>query len=109
MEKEMMEKVNEILKANGKRELSMDELDKVVGGDQPIIYHIGQCTSEEDINYYVYTFIAGIENSFGKDIAADIIKTQIPSYDIEKYYRSGDLDTLHNFLCQHWERGWTGF
>ena len=76
MEKEMMEKVNEILKAKGKRELSMDELDQVVGGDQPIIYHIGQCTSEEDINYYVYTFIASIENSFGKDIAADIIKTQ---------------------------------
>ncbi len=28
----MMEKVNEAMKANGKRELSMDELDKVVGG-----------------------------------------------------------------------------
>ena len=32
MDKEMMAKVNEVMKANGKRELSMDELDKVVGG-----------------------------------------------------------------------------
>ncbi len=32
MDKEMMAKVNEVLKTNGKRELSMDELDKVVGG-----------------------------------------------------------------------------
>ena len=77
MDKEMMNKVNDVLKAKGMRELSMDEMDKVNGGGDGIIYHIGQCTSEEDINYYVYTFIASIENSFGKDIAADIIKTQI--------------------------------
>ena len=32
MNKEMMDKVNEILKKNGKRELSLDELDKVSGG-----------------------------------------------------------------------------
>lgn len=109
MDKEMMNKVNDVLKAKGMRELSMDEMDKVNGGGDGIIYHIGQCTSEEDINSYVYDFVASIENSFGKDVAADIIKTQIPSYDIEKYYRRGDLDTLHNFLCQHWERGWTGY
>ena len=32
MEKEMMDKINEVLKANGKRELSMDEMDKVSDG-----------------------------------------------------------------------------
>ena len=32
MDKEMMEKVNEVLKARGKRELSMDEMDRVSGG-----------------------------------------------------------------------------
>ena len=32
MDKEMMEKVNVILKANGRQELSMEDLDKVVGG-----------------------------------------------------------------------------
>ena len=35
MDKEMMGKVNELLKANGKRELSLDEMDKVVGGVDP--------------------------------------------------------------------------
>ena len=32
MDKEMMEKVNEVLKAHGKRELSLDEMDRVTGG-----------------------------------------------------------------------------
>ena len=35
MDKEMMDKINEVLKAHGKRELSMDELDQVVGGVDP--------------------------------------------------------------------------
>jgi hypothetical protein len=50
-----------------------------------------------------------MEKSFGKDVTADILLTQIPSYDIITYYRKGDLDTFHNFLCQHFERGWNGF
>ena len=32
MDKDMMAKINEALKANGRRELSLDELDKVTGG-----------------------------------------------------------------------------
>ena len=32
MDKEMMDKANEILKASGKRELCLDEMDKVSGG-----------------------------------------------------------------------------
>ena len=32
MDKKMMDKMNEALKANGKRELSLDEMDKVSGG-----------------------------------------------------------------------------
>ena len=32
MDKELMDKMNEALKVNGKRELSMDEMDKVSGG-----------------------------------------------------------------------------
>ncbi len=36
MDKEMMDKVNEYLKANGKRELSMDELEKVAGGQDTV-------------------------------------------------------------------------
>ena len=32
MDKELMDKMNEALKANGKRELTLDEMDKVSGG-----------------------------------------------------------------------------
>ena len=32
MDKEMMDKINEVLKANGKRELTMEEADQVAGG-----------------------------------------------------------------------------
>ena len=107
MDKEMMAKVNEVLKANDRRELSMDELDKVSGG---IIYDIRQCQSLEDINSFVYEFLASAEQSFGRDVVADILKSQIPSYDVKEYYfNGGDLDKLHNFLCQHFERGWKGF
>lgn len=34
MDKEMLDKINEVLKANGKRKLSPDELEKIVGGDK---------------------------------------------------------------------------
>ncbi len=43
MDKEMMEKVNEFLKANGKRELTMDELDQVVGGSFSYNRSTGMC------------------------------------------------------------------
>ena len=32
MDKDMMDKVNEVLKAHGKRELNLDEMDRVTGG-----------------------------------------------------------------------------
>ena len=35
MDKEIMDKVNEMMKAHGKRELSLDEMDKVSGGVDP--------------------------------------------------------------------------
>ena len=44
MDKEIMAKINETLKANGKRELSMDELDLVCGG-----WREDQLTSEESV------------------------------------------------------------
>ena len=54
MDKEMKAKIDEILKANSRRELSMDEMDKVSGG---ACYDVKDFKTEEDINYYVYTFI----------------------------------------------------
>ena len=99
MDKEAMAKVNEILKASGRQELSMDELDQVVGGAGEC-FNVQDIRTVDDLNYYVYTFIASMEKSFGKDITIDIIRTQFDTNDLEKYYRNGDLDTLHNFLGQ---------
>ena len=79
------------------RELSMDEMDKVSGG-------AGECfdctkiRTEEDLNYYVYTFIASMEKSFGRDATADFIKTQLPSKDVLDEYINAGLDGLHNNL-----------
>ena len=107
MDKEMMAKVNEVLKANGRRELSMDEMDKVVGGE---CFRIVDIKTEEDLDYFVYTFIASMEKSFGKDVTTDFLLKQLPSYDMIQYYQKGDLDTLHNFLGQRAiDRGWNGF
>ena len=99
MDKEMMAKVNEVLKANGKRELSMDEVDKVVGGECCDVKYF---KTAEDIDYYVYTFIAGIEQNCGRNVAADIVYMQWPSNDLKSCYwgGTGDLDCLHNLLCQ---------
>ena len=43
MDKEAMAKVNEILKANGRRELSMDEAENVVGGSFSFDPATGMC------------------------------------------------------------------
>ena len=47
MDKEMKAKVDEILKTNGRRELSMDEMDRVSGGSFPADYRVNGYTAEE--------------------------------------------------------------
>ena len=94
-----MEKVNEFMKANGRCELNMEEADQVVGG---LITSIHQCTCEDDINNYVFVFLASMEKAFGKDITLDYIKKDWPSSDAISEYKYGDLDCLHNLLCQKW-------
>ena len=64
MDKEMMAKVNEILKANGRRELSLDELDKVVGG-----YYVPN--TDEEREQLAEMFYA-MTDSFGFDVALDM-------------------------------------
>ncbi len=70
MDKETMEKINEVLKANGRRELNADELDMVNGGESEYI-----C----DVNGVGYTkeFVADLANNitkqFGYTIAAGVI------------------------------------
>ena len=80
---------------NGMRELSMDEMDKVSGG---ACYNANAIKSEADLDYFVYTYIASMEKSFGKHIVASILKDQGCSYNmIEDYYSAG-LDGLDNAL-----------
>ena len=49
MDQEIMAKVNEVLKAHGRRELSMDELDEVVGGKGDGVMN-GVKYSEQEFN-----------------------------------------------------------
>lgn len=47
MDKEMKAKIDEVLKTNGKRELSLDEMDRVSGGSFPADYRINGYTAAE--------------------------------------------------------------
>ena len=60
MDKEMMDKINEVMKAHGKRELNMDELEKVVGGSE------NYTAEEERETNELYLYLA---RTFGFDVA----------------------------------------
>lgn len=67
MDKEMLDKINAAMKASGKRELSLDEMDKVSGGVDPAYeaeaYKLGMTLIEQfpyDIAASVYCEIVGI-------------------------------------------------
>ena len=76
----MMEKVNEVLKANGKRELTMDELDQVVGGS---------CQFDPNTNYITINggepmpwgqfcnMMYAMTKSFGLDTALLFLKDSV--------------------------------
>ena len=99
MDKKMMDKVNEMLKANGKRELSLDEMDKVSGGGDGGMWNelLG---NEEKINWFVYELMAGIEENFGRDVCATYINDMFHDNYLNQEYLSAGLDGLHNKLCQ---------
>ena len=76
MDKEMMGKVNEFLKASGKRELSLDEMDKVVGGVDPEFeaqaYKLGMTLVDAfpyDVAASVYCDMFGISQREAKNFA----------------------------------------
>ena len=79
MDKEMMNKVNEVLKANGRRELSMDEAAQVSGGAGEC-YSIYDIRTEDDAWYFVYTFVASMEKNFGKDVTYGFLKERYKRY-----------------------------
>lgn len=76
MDKDMMAKINEALKANDRRELSLDELDKVVGGYVP--------KTDEDKEQLAEMFYA-MTDTYGFDVALDMFM-QITGYTT---YRAG--------------------
>ena len=80
-----------------KRELSLDEMDKVSGGG---CCNAQDIKTDEDLYDYVYNFIGTLEKTWSKDIAMDILIGQFPSYDAKMVYINQGLDGLFNFLGQ---------
>ena len=65
MDKEMKAKIDEILKTNGKRELSMDEMERVSGGSFPADYTVNGYTAAE-----AGVILQDIYDKYGLDVAA---------------------------------------
>ena len=83
MDKEMQAKVEEFVKSYGRRELSMDEMDKVVGG-----YYIPQ-TDEEKKQLIDYAY--ALTDAFGFDVALEMFM-KTTGYDTYRYGVSGGTD-----------------
>jgi len=64
MDKEMKAKIDEILKTNGMRELSMDEMDRVSGGSFPADYRVNGYTAAE-----AGGMLQTVYDQFGLDVA----------------------------------------
>lgn len=99
MDKETKAKVDEFIKSQSMRELSLDELDNISGGTGEC-FDAQKIRTEEDLYYYVYVFIGSIEKYYGRDVALDIVLSQFPSYDVKTDYMNAGLDGLHNLLGQ---------
>ena len=84
----MMAKVNEVLKKSGRRELSMDEMDKVVGGTDVLVN--GTVKSEGE----VYDLAMSMVDAFGYDIAAATFCTMtgLDPYEIKRTHKGGCSD-----------------
>ena len=98
MNQEMMNKIDEVLKANGRQELSEDELGKVNGGDVGYICSVdGRWFSEQ----FVLDFARNLTEQFGYNIAAEVLcekfgysKTEIK----RARCSSGDMDSIDVFV-----------
>ena len=64
MDKEMKAEIDEVLKTNGKRELSLDEMDRVSGGSFPADYRVNGYTAEE-----AGGMLQAVYDNFGLDVA----------------------------------------
>ena len=68
MDKEMMAKVEEFVKEYSKRELNMEEMEQVVGGELGGLFLNGKFVDKET----VYDLYLNMTDIFGFEIAADV-------------------------------------
>ena len=69
MDKELMDKMNEALKANGKRELSLDDMDKVSGGVDGVTASNGKYFTKKEL----LEFACDLTQTMGYDVAGRMI------------------------------------
>ena len=69
MDKELMDKMNEALKANGKRELSLDDMDKVSGGVDGVTASNGKYFTKKEL----LEFARDLTQTVGYDVAGKMI------------------------------------
>ena len=104
MEKEMMEKVNEVLKAHGKRELSMDEMEQVTGGNSAnSVTVFGQEMSRDEFD----NMMLDTAEQLGYKTAAEMFEmiTNFPAYGTysgERVYASTDRAKMADCLDEFW-------
>lgn len=95
MDKEMMAKVEEFVKEYGKRELSMEELDKVSGGGDGKGYAVAV-----DGKGYREDFIVNLgrtmQQTYGFDVAADTLIAMFGLHPHEKDKCAESIDVLVN-------------
>ena len=104
MDKEMKAKIDEILKANSMRELSMDEMDRVSGGSFPADYTVNGYTAAE-----AGGMLQSVYDNFGLDVAeAFAIEVfGIKSNDWGKFMRaSADLNAARYAVDMIWNKGY---
>ena len=106
MEKNIMEKVNEVLKAHGRRELSLDEQDKVVGGSVEkgptprTVYLNGQLIDEVGFN----AIFINMTKTAGLDVAIKALynMTGFSCTAMRETGTTNPLDAMDVILNQFW-------
>ena len=78
------------------RELSMDEMGKVNGGAGCV--NADKIRTEEDLVYYVYTFLASMEKAYGKDMVKEYIKNDFKVITLVNEYDGFGLAGVYNYL-----------
>lgn len=100
MNKETRAKVEAFIKEHEKRELSIEELDKVAGGaDAHDVVINGKYYTEEFILELMYN----MTNEFGFDIAFDTFCEWTGFSKNEKPKSGSDWDRMSVVLCEFWK------